>query len=629
MRYTAPRAGKNTPQAYINNLIIKIIMKLHLPTALFAALLAYPMYANADLTTITETTLTKEYTGNAYGSVSGVSTSEDGAQVNKITHNVGDGAVIDELIGGISISQATGNSANLTSSTLRGGVTININGGSVGAIKGGNAIVDGDAQSLASQLPDKADVGFVKINVNGGVVGKEGVDGHVAIVGGGGQYCGIDTEKDPFNFSIGNIYTTISGGTIYGDVYGATDGGVVNTAETVINGGTINGDVYGGGKGGTVSKNVTMTLNGGTVNGNVYAAGNGDVIKGDVTLTIKDTKVTGGIYAGGVNSTVQSEKKLVLNTASNIDTLSGFSTITFQKDTTVEKIENAQNGTTLKVQANGTVKTDLKVKSLELNQYNGYDTLTVKGNLETSGGTLNVFNGNTVNVSGTTTLNAGTGSNNISGTLKTEKLVVNGITQGTTSISGTLKADEVEVNHTFSLSGSISALDSADALMTVNEGGKIVQQGCEIDLKTVVQGGTIETYRGNFADLTLESGVLDIKGNTGVESLTLNGGEIVYRGDYSIDLNGGALVIDEDVTFKFFVESLETVDETLELFSNVGENSTGLNGIEVMITDKTGNTQAYTTKISNGTVVATIPEPTTATMSLLALAALAARRRRR
>ncbi|MBR3694708.1 MAG: hypothetical protein IKL98_00545, partial [Akkermansia sp.] len=399
--------------------------------------------------------------------------------------------------------------------------------------------------------------------------------------------------------------------------------------ETKIKDGTINGDVYGGGKGGTVSKNVTMTLEGGTVNGNVYAAGNGDVINGDVTLTIKDTKVTGGIYAGGVDSTVKGEKKLVLNTASNIDTLSGFSTITFQKDTTVEKIENAQNGTTLKVQANGTVKTDLKVKSLELNQYNGYDTLTVKGNLETSGGTLTVVNGNTLNVSGTTTLNAGTGANEINGTLKTDKLVVNGITQGSTKIAGTLRADEIEVNHTFSLlSGSISALDSADALMTVNEGGKIVQQGCEIDLKTVVQGGTIETYRGNFADLTLESGVLDIKGNTGVESLTLNGGEIVYRGDYSIDLNRGALVIDEDVTFKFFVESLDAVDETLELFTNVGENSTGLNGIEVMITDKTGNTQAYTTKISNGTVVATIPEPMTATMSLLALAALAARRRR-
>ena len=76
------------------------------------------------------------------------------------------------------------------------------------------------------------------------------------------------------------------------------------------------------------------------------------------------------------------------------------------------------------------------------------------------------------------------------------------------------------------------------------------------------------------------------------------------------------------------VASLENL-EGITLFETTG-NTTGLEDLTVTCVDKDGETKEMAVAYNNGAVVTTtIPEPTTATLSLLALAGLAARRRRK
>ena len=67
-------------------------------------------------------------------------------------------------------------------------------------------------------------------------------------------------------------------------------------------------------------------------------------------------------------------------------------------------------------------------------------------------------------------------------------------------------------------------------------------------------------------------------------------------------------------------------DTELVLFKNIGDMN--VSNLTVKFTDRNVAYDAIVS-VRDGKVVAIIPEPTTATMSLLALAALAARRRRR
>ena len=100
-------------------------------------------------------------------------------------------------------------------------------------------------------------------------------------------------------------------------------------------------------------------------------------------------------------------------------------TIVVQADSTIGKVENTVNY--INVQANLTVNSDLDVNQINMNQYQGNDSLTVKGNL-TVNGQLNVDKTHSVTVSGTTTLNGGTTVSQLTGSAKltTQKLVING-----------------------------------------------------------------------------------------------------------------------------------------------------------------------------------------------------------
>ena len=88
-----------------------------------------------------------------------------------------------------------------------------------------------------------------------------------------------------------------------------------------------------------------------------------------------------------------------------------------------------------------------------------------------------------------------------------------------------------------------------------------------------------------------------------------------------LDFNGGDVLLSDTVSITLKVDSLAEITGDYTLFENVGAESAGTQRFQVTFVDAANNMQS-------GKITATIPEPTTTTLSLLALAALVVRRRR-
>ena len=163
--------------------------------------------------------------------------------------------------------------------------------------------------------------GTVTVSITGGTIGTNATS--TANVHGGGY--GSTTATN------GNVSVTVNGASavIWGDVYGGSALGSVNssssTTTVTLTDGTINGSLYGGGLGDTdnaalVNGNVTVTVNGGKVQtttnenrttGAVFGCNNvNGTPKGTVAVTINGTAATvvnegvktyalQGVYGGG------------------------------------------------------------------------------------------------------------------------------------------------------------------------------------------------------------------------------------------------------------------------------------------------------------------------------------------
>lgn len=168
--------------------------------------------------------------------------------------------------------------------------------------------------------------------------------------------------------------------------------------------------------------------------------------------------------------------------------------------------------------------------------------------------------------------------------------------------------------------------------ITLESGSVKVKKGSAkspIDLgDIVINDGTFTMEEAAIvSDMTLNGGTLDIAGNISTGALTLIDGTLNFSGDYVIDLGEESLILGDNVAITLNVDSLDNI-EGVTLFKTTG-NVSGLDELTVTFVDATGTEKKAAVSFSNGSVVTgTIPEPTTATLSLLALAGLAARRRR-
>ena len=185
----------------------------------------------------------------------------------------------------------------------------------------------------------------------------------------------------------------------------------------------------------------------------------------------------------------------------------------------------------------------------------------------------------------------------------------------------------VIIEPTFDQNASLSLQEAAIVSdITVNSGELNILGDCQTGNITL-NGGDI--YFGEDVTAAADSMALNDKVTTVTTgALTLNSGTIYIADNYIIDLGESDLVLSENVNIVLSVASLENL-EGITLFETTG-NTTGLEDLTVTCVDKDGETKEMAVAYNNGAVVTTtIPEPTTATLSLLALAGLAARRRRK
>lgn len=178
----------------------------------------------------------------------------------------------------------------------------------------------------------------------------------------------------------------------------------------------------------------------------------------------------------------------------------------------------------------------------------------------------------------------------------------------------------------------IAALDNTESMMNITiTGGQVLNYGT-LNASISVEGGILELLDGNVGDITLTTGDIVVKSDSNVESITLNGGSITFENGSvltvtnGVELNGATVVVN--------VDSIEDIVSGAQI--TLFDDATGtleFNNTVITFVDAAGEeTQATVNGASTGgsvTVNTVVPEPTTATLSLLALAALAGRRRRR
>ena len=203
-------------------------------------------------------------TGSVYGGGLGATAVVTGTTTVNIDgsaegHSV---AVTQNVLGG-------GDAAAVKGSTdvniINGAISRSVFGGGNAAGVSENGVVDVTGGAIASGVYGGSNasgtVGNTIVTLTNGTIGATAA--HANVHGGG---YGKDTQVS------GNVAVNIQGGTIYGDVYGGSALGTVNTNTsntTAVNleGGLVHGDAYGGGLGDSdtaadVNGNVTVTLNG-------------------------------------------------------------------------------------------------------------------------------------------------------------------------------------------------------------------------------------------------------------------------------------------------------------------------------------------------------------------------------
>lgn len=175
-----------------------------------------------------------------------------------------------------------------------------------------------------------------------------------------------------------------------------------------------------------------------------------------------------------------------------------------------------------------------------------------------------------------------------------------------------------------------SRTNTVKGSITLYNGTLSLQDDTVLQATTLIikEGATLEGSRTE-ADIAMalavsaeDEAVLDSVATLDAD-LVLEDGAIVNLSGGGIDLNGKELTMGSNIQVTY--TGNVGAEEELLLFRNVG------NAAEGTEYELTVNGQATTATVSGDNIViaASVPEPTTATLSLLALTALAARRRRK
>ena len=326
-------------------------------------------------------------------------------------------------------------------------------------------------------------------------------------------------------------------------------------------------------------------------------------------------------------------------------------------------MQNSSATLNLKVKGDTTFKKDVEVSSLTVDSSK---TATIEAAATTrtltTNGTVEVKGTGSLTYGGTTKVEALTAQ-----TLATETtgatITANAITGGKVTFSG-----DTPVTEARTISGS-DVTNNAAAQATITLGAQNISlyaangniaatatQGAEIGTVNIGAGKTVSVYSAPDTTGTVTTSELTAGAGSILDAnLVLNTGAALTLGEGGLNMNNSALTLGSSLTLN--TETMQrimalTEGKVVELFTNVSSLTLGEytysagqltadNGVDIskifdlstltMPATIIANTGYYLGYNSSGQVYVgqIVPEPTTATLSLLALAALAARRRRK
>lgn len=369
-------------------------------------------------------------------------------------------------------------------------------------------------------------------------------------------------------------------------VTGAYNANIQGTFKAVINSGVFNKDIIAGVHTGTNSIGKTeLYVNGGNLLGNVYGGSR------DATATIGSAKarssapatlvtvthgtIASSVYGGGKDGTINGDTQVVLTGGTVMGNVYG----------------GGSGGT---INGNSSVTIDGNLAAIYGNTISGGGTGgTISGN-----STVNIINASASDYEGT-------------------------IDKFTGTISGGAKADATAASPSGVYGTRTLAFDNSKLQGTAFDTATIA----DFDAITLSNSAITLSSLGGATELTLQDSTLNITGDAdSLESL-------------SMDIDSG-LMIDSisGTSDKDFFITLTGTDIDLDRLSIAltgvdYSNGTVLDHVYILAEGITYNAEIawrdQQSPIRNLVVGAAVPEPTTATLSLLALAALAARRRRK
>lgn len=375
-------------------------------------------------------------------------------------------------------------------------------------------------------------------------------------------------------------------------IAGSYGGGKADEFNVYINGGELGNHVVGGSVNGAGSiDSVLIALNSGKITGNIYGGSNNengdtsnngvtkiaDAVVGKAQIIVNGGEVTGDIVAGGSAGTI-----------GNVDVL-----IT-----------------------DGIIGGDI-IKGNAERSLNASTNVTVIGNKASIGGDIEA---DTVTLQDVATSDSATGFDKYSNNITAEKLVLNNVQ---TDLGASINVSEIVVSNsdTSLIMGDLATLESLtlDAGSTFGAFKAAESRAAESNSETTLTLTTLTVGKG----ATLNANIVLGKDSTlRLEDCLTMGSSVALATDMTIDLSADLL-------------TLLYQGETIDIFASV--DSLTLDGINIdkdTITEVNftvdNMVQTFDMAYSNvGTVSITlIPEPTTTTLSLLALAGLMVRRRR-
>lgn len=377
--------------------------------------------------------------------------------------------------------------------------------------------------------------------------------------------------------SIGATNIIINGGTVGGSIYGGSGSGFNATAELVkgdacvqITGGTIGKSVYGGGMSGKICGDTHVEIAGGEIKGDVFGGNSaaGAVIAGTKNVTIRGGIIHGNVSGGSVGETNAGNVTIVGNNARISGTVSA-------DHVTLQNVADSGKDSGFDTYAN-----TISARQLTL------ENVTVES-----------LAASFAHVS---TLEA-LGSTNTNMVLGDEVTLTNLKLADGTSL-GIYKAGEAQTASTAN-EVTVTVTDTLDA-----------GAGATLNANLVFSAGSTMHLDGT---LTMGSSVRFVDGMR-LEGALLN------------TLYGSGTATLYDSVDEFYVNGIQWND---------GDSWTGDEGsaavqalfANLVSQNSMGNEYQYGLSYTGGNIVltASVPEPATATLSLLALAALAARRRRK